>query len=226
MDTIGKRLTHLLKTNHIKLHDLANQIGVSKQTISLICNDKIQKPRKLDEIADIFAVSYRWLAFGDESEGVGKNYEGLILNKYRKIPVITSTISKELMVNDKLNVTSLNYSGAFELTSSPDFKLLFAMRTTNNALQLRFGHSTLIFHTELEPVSGDFVICYLPDKDLFVYRDLEIKDHKRILVPLDKHIYNTLTMRKQDKIVAVLYEVHQQRSPDGGSLMNTHGRKK
>ena len=219
MDTIGKRLSYLLKTHRIKLQDLADQLDVSKQTISLICSDKIQKPRKLDEIADILEVSYHWLAFGGD-ENNNKNHEGLILNKFHKIPLITSAADLNLKMFSEKELNIDRASHTFVLTEETEHTDLFAIKSVNNALGLRFGNSILIFKTTIEPVSGDFVICYLPDKELFVYRDLEIINHKKILVPLDKHIYNTLTVRKQDIIVAVLYEIRQKRNKKGGFLNN------
>ncbi|MCD6048584.1 MAG: Helix-turn-helix domain [Gammaproteobacteria bacterium] len=221
LNTVGKRLVYLLRSHNITLQQLAHQLNVSKQTISLICNDKISKPRKLDEIADILEVSYRWLAFGEDDDGGAKNFDGLILNRYRKIPFISNAdLNKEMILDKKLTIPLK--SNNFELTSDPEYKHLFALKATNNALQIKFGQANLIFHTNLEPVSGDFVICYLPDKDLFVYRDLEIRGNKKILIPLDKHIYNTLTLRKTDIIVAVLYQIHQQRNEHGGFNKKTH----
>ncbi|MBV9576136.1 MAG: hypothetical protein JO149_05900, partial [Gammaproteobacteria bacterium] len=74
-------------------------------------------------------------------------------------------------------------------------------------LKFRFGDNcTLIFHTELQPRSGDFVIAYLPSKELFVYRDLEIEKDKKMLVPVDEDIYKSISLKKEDIIVAVLYE--------------------
>lgn len=215
MGTLGNRLTTLLKKHQIKSCDLAKQLGISKQTISLICHEKIRNPRKIHEIAELLGVSYNWLLFGDHEETPEENNYGLVLNKYHKIPLITSlNISKNYLIDNKLHIEITNNN--FELTSDPDYQSLFAMRGENNAMQLRFGSTpTLIFHTNLEPRSGDFVICYLPDKDLFVYRDLEIKNNKKILVPLDPHIYNKLIVRKQDIIVAVLHELRQKRGPHG-----------
>jgi SOS-response transcriptional repressor LexA len=100
-----------------------------------------------------------------------------------------------------------NVTDDYEITHDSDYKYLFTLKSTNNSLKFRFGSNcTLIFHTNLEPISGDFVIAYLPDKELFVYRDLEIKDGKKILNPADQDIYKKIILKKTDFLVAVLYE--------------------
>jgi hypothetical protein len=137
---------------------------------------------------------------------VDSENSSLVLNKFRKIPVFTTRmLDKSLLVDNKLVLNAI--TPEYELTADSDYRCLFAMTSTNNAMKIRFGaSSTLIFHTEIQAHDGDFVLVYLPEKDLFIYRDLKIQKNKKLLIPLDDDLYKPLEIQDGDLIVAVLYE--------------------
>jgi hypothetical protein len=138
----------------------------------------------------------------------------LYLNEFQKIPLLTTKMLNKKMLNDNHFQLSTNYD-QYEIINDPQFKSLFALISSNNALSFRFGaSSTLIFHTSITPEDGDFVIAYLKEKNLFVYRDLKIINNKFILIPLDADIYKEITLCEHDCIVAVLYETRIKIRPD------------
>lgn len=221
MKTVGERLTHLLHTHHVTQQDLADKVKVTKQTISQLCADKIYNSKAVYPIAKYFGVDLDWLLTGKSAAGeVGADGVGLILNKFHYIPVFTTRmLDKSLLHNHRL-VLKTN-TPEYELTTDPDYAYLFAMTSTNNAMKIRFGAtSTLIFHTHLQPHDGDFVIVYLPEKDLFVYRDLKVEKNKKLLIPLDDDLYKPLALQSDDLIVAVLYEKRVKREINTLSFRN------
>lgn len=207
MKTTGDRINYLLQKNNTTQQVLADTVKVTKQTISQLCANKISHSKAVFPIAKYFGVQVDWLMTGKTHDGCTEiESEGLILDKFHKIPVFsTRMLEKSLLVNNQLQlkITTPEY----ELTDDPDYSCLFAMTSTNNAMKIRFGlSSTLIFHTQLQPHDGDFVIVYLPEKDLFIYRDLKVEKNKKLLIPLDDDLYKPLAMSQNDLIIAVLYE--------------------
>ncbi len=217
MQDIAKKITCLLKANNMNQKKLAEKIGVTKQVISLICNGKTKNSKSLYEIAKYFGVEYHWLTNsgndGGNSNDIRKNdiksiYDDiLVLDKFYKIPFITTfDIHKNLLSNGQLILKNI-IAEKHEITSEPDHSQMFAMRASNNALKFKFGvNTTLIFHTGLTPISGDFIMVWLPAKELFVYRDLHIEGNKKTLIPLEEDLYKSLVMGENDVITAVLCE--------------------
>jgi len=207
MKTVADRVNYLLQTHHMTQQELAEKVKVTKQTISQLCADKIYHSKALLPIAKFFGVNIDWLISGKATDTeISADNQVLVLDKFHKIPLFTTRmLEKSLLVNNELILRS-NQS-EYELTDDPDHPYLFAMTSTNNAMKIRFGaQSTLIFHTRLQPHDGDFVIVYLPEKDLFIYRDLKIEKSKKLLIPLDDDLYKPLVVQAEDLIVAVLYE--------------------
>ena len=220
MNTVGERVSQLLQANNLSQHDLASKIGTTKQTINQICNNKIARSKSLYSIAKFFAVDYYWLTTGSTAKEDGQFQtiadSILYLDEFHKIPALsTRLLNKNLISNNKLILAKV--SDEFEVVKDPEYTKLFALNSSNNALSFRFGSSsTLIFHTSLEPRDGDFVIAYLPEKDLFVYRDLKIINDNMVLLPLDEDIYKEITLTNEDIIVAVLYEKRIRRNDGKG----------
>lgn len=184
-------------------------MGVSRQVISTLCSGKVKNSKALYNISKFFNVEYTWLTSTTINSQAANNSDKedmLVLGKFHKIPLLnTRLLNKNLIIEGKLNLNGV--SDDFELTTDPDYKNLFTLKSTNNSLKFRFGDNTvLIFHTKLSPVSGDFVIAYLPEKDIFLYRDLEIVSGLHTLIPIDVDIYKPIHLKKEHIIVAVLYE--------------------
>lgn len=168
----------------------------------------------LPEIGKYFGVSANWLKNGSESnDGELVLMEEAIYNRFHKIPLLHN-LSTSMLHNNKLNL-NIDYD-SFELTKDPEHENLFALVTTNNSLKFKFGHNTtLIFHTNLNPTAGDFVVAYLMEKDLFIYRDLIIENGKKTLVPIDPDLYKKIHVDEMGcLIVAVLYEKRTKRTID------------
>lgn len=206
MEMVGDRLIYLLRQHKMSQQMLSEKIGVTKQTISQLCSNKIYNSKTIYPIAKYFGIDIDWLVTGKSTHNAELENPMLVLNKFRKIPVFTTRmLEKSLLKNDKLSLTLS--TPEYELTDDSEHEYLFAMTSTNNAMKIRFGiSSTLIFHTHLQAHNGDFVIVYLPEKDLFIYRDLVIEKNKKLLVPLDDDLYRPLALQQNDIIVAVLYE--------------------
>ncbi|MCX7124805.1 MAG: helix-turn-helix transcriptional regulator, partial [Gammaproteobacteria bacterium] len=179
MKTIGERLNHLLRINNVTQQELAGKVKVTKQTISQLCADKIYNSKAVFPIAKYFGVDLDWLLIGKSTTGHDTENNSLVLDKFHKIPVFTTRmLDKTLLIKNKLTLNTK--TPEYELTADPEFQHLFAMTSTNNAMKIRFGLcSTLLFHTNLQAHDGDFVIVYLPEKDLFIYRDLKIEKNKK-----------------------------------------------
>lgn len=207
LKTVGERLNHLLRSNNTTQQALADKVKVTKQTISQLSADKIYHSKAIFPIAKHFGVDLDWLLTGKSSTGqIDCENNALILNKFHRIPVFTTRmLDKSLLLDNKLTLSTS--TPEYELTDDPEYACLFAMTSTNNAMKIRFGvNSTLLFHTHLQAHDGDFIIVYLPEKDLFIYRDLKIERNKKLLIPLDDDLYKPLALQAEDLIVAVLYE--------------------
>jgi hypothetical protein len=122
----------------------------------------------------------------------------LILDKFHKIPFLTTRVlNKDMLIDGRLVIDGA--TDDFEVTNDPEYKNLFTLSSTNNSLKFRFGDNcTLIFHTRLQPISGDFIIAYLPKKELFVYRDIRMEKEKNTLIPVDEDIYKSITLKKNE----------------------------
>ncbi len=209
MSAISDKINHLLRMHSVSQNELAEKIGVSRQVISTLCNGKVKNSKALYPISKFFNVEFNWLSNGiinTQQANTDSQNDILVLDKFHKIPLLTTRLlDKKFLINGKLCLDGI--SDEYEITNDSAFKSLFTLSTTNNSLKFRFGDkSTLIFHTELEPISGDFIIAYLPEKELFVYRDLEINNGSSTLIPIDPEIYMPISLKKSHVIVAVLYE--------------------
>lgn len=211
MKKISERINDLIRKNGITQNELSQKTGISKQVISGICHGKVKHSKAFYPIAKYFGVEYNWLVNENETHTYQSmvkqpNDDVLILDRFKKIPLLTTRIlDKGMLIDGKLNLD--NVTDDYDITNDPNHKYLFTLISTNNSLKFRFGDNcALIFHTNLEPITGDFVIAYLPEKELFVYRDLEINDGEKILTPVDQDIYKKIILKNTDNIVAVLYE--------------------
>lgn len=206
MISIGERLKYLLNERRMTQKDLAEELKVSSQIISMICSGARRNSKLLPSIAKCFGVDTNWLKNGQNQDDWDITpKDSSVYMKFRKIPLFNK-LNKSMLHGNHL-VPPLNYEN-YELVKQDDYKNLFAMETTNNSLQFKFGEdTTLIFSTDLPPTVGDFVVAYLKSKNLFVYRDLTIKNGKSILIPIDKDLYKEIQIDETDCfIVAVLYE--------------------
>ena len=211
MQTVSEKVNTLIRKHGITQNELSLKTKVSKQVLSAICKGKVKHSKALMPIAKYFGVEYDWLINCERiaEPHVSKNQSQddiLVLDSFKKIPLLmTKILHKGMLKDNKLMLQ--NITDDFELTNDPDYSSLFVLSSTNNSLKFRFGDkTTLIFHIGLTPVAGDFVIAYLPEKELFVYRDLEIINNEKILIPVDPDIYKPITLKSTDIIVAVLYE--------------------
>lgn len=201
-----ERINALIRKHGISQSELAEQTGISKQVISAICKGKIKHSKGLHAIARYFGADYHWLIGAEEKSRESKEDDVLILDKFKRIPLLTNeNLQKEMIIDGKLSLK--NIAAQYEISNDPEYEFLFYLMSTNNSLKCRFGdHCPLVFHTNLEPISGDFVIAYLANKDLFIYRELELKNGKKHLIPIDKDLYKPVILKENDLIVAVLYE--------------------
>jgi transcriptional regulator with XRE-family HTH domain len=206
MTSIGERLKYLLSERNMTQKELAKALNVSSQMISMLCSGARTNSKLLPLIAKSFGVDINWLKNGQNQNDSNLTPKDIsVYTNFHKIPLFNK-LNKGMLNGSRL-VTPLNYEN-YELVKQDDFKNLFAMETTNNSLQFKFGEeTTLIFNTSLKPAIGDFVVAYLKSKNLFVYRDLTIKNGKLVLVPIDHDLYKEIYIDETDCfIVAVLYE--------------------
>jgi transcriptional regulator with XRE-family HTH domain len=64
MDTLGKRIKHIINFNKKTMTDFAKSINISQSMVSKICADKaIPSARTLHDICRIYNVSYSWLQY-------------------------------------------------------------------------------------------------------------------------------------------------------------------
>ena len=206
MNSSAERLKYLLQERGIGQSDLAKAIKTSNQLINMLCLGKRKTSKLWPDIAKYFGVELNWLLTGSvEGDSEWQFAEIAAYNRFYKIPLFHSLSSNMLEgMSLKLN----NYDQDFEFTRDPEHVNLFAIASTNNALKFKFGNNAiLIFHKNLEPAIGDFVVVYIPSKELFIYRDLTIENGKLALLPIDSDLYKKLYLDEIGGfIVAVLYE--------------------
>lgn len=67
MQTLGERLAQRREQLGLSQKALAEQVGVSQQSINKIETGQTRSPRNLDKLAQVLAVTPQWLLFGDVS---------------------------------------------------------------------------------------------------------------------------------------------------------------
>ena len=212
MNTPSERLKYLLKERGMGQSDLAKAIKSSSQLISMLCLGKRETTKLWPDIAKYFGVELNWLLHGSaEGDPELMLVETAVYNRFYKVPLFNN-LSSNMLENQKLKLD--DYDDNFELTRDAEYRNLFALSSTNNSLKFKFGNkTTLIFHTNITPAIGDFVVVYIPSKKLFIYRDLSIEDGRFTLLPIDDDLYKKLYLDEIDGfIVAVLYEKRMKRT--------------
>lgn len=206
MNSRGERLRYLLKERNMVQSELAKALKASSQLISMLCLGKRETSKLWPDIAKYFGVELNWLLNGSSDGGAELLLaETAVHSRFYKIPLFHSLSST------MLDGVSLKFQGEdedFEFTRDAEYENLFALASTNNALKFKFGNdAVLVFHKNLEPAIGDFVVVYIPSKELFIYRDLTIENGKLVLLPIDSDLYKKLYLDEIGGfIVAVLYE--------------------
>lgn len=211
MNTPSERLNYLLKERDMGQSQLAKKLKVSNQLISMLCLGKRKSSKLWPEIAKQFGVDLNWLIHGTaDGDPALMLAEAAVYNRFYKIPLVRD-LGSNMLENEALKLE--NFYTNFEVTRDSEYRNLFALSTTNNSMKFKFGNdTTLIFHTNLEPVSGDFVVVYIPSKEIFIYRELRVEHNRYILVPMDEDLYKKLSLDEiGGYIVAVLYETRTKR---------------
>lgn len=220
----AERLRYLLRERGITQTQLAQKLKVSNQIISMLCAEKRENSKLWPEIAKYFGIELNWLMHGTtNNEQDLMLIEATVYSRFYKIPLF-DTLGSNILKNMRIDLET--ETEHFELTRDHEHQYLFAMGTTNNALKFKFGNNTiLLFHTQLEPVIGDFVVAYLPQKELFIYRDIGIKNERLTFLPIDSDLYKELYIDEINPIImAVLYEKRIKRVTSSNEIL-THNLK-
>lgn len=200
---LSLRLKFALKVLGISQTELAKRINVKPQVIQYLCASQSQKSKFTCEISEALNIDFTWLATGkgiipDKLEAI-KNENVIPLLSFEQIrewkvygnKMDTSKIMNWIPINGEIN---------------QDF---FAVVINDRAMAPRFDLNTVII---IEPVKlnntelNGFILVYLSQEDFVVFRQLVVKDQKKLLVAINKNLHKDILLKKEDLILGVCKE--------------------
>lgn len=179
MNTLGERISWVLKQKGLERKQLAKLLGVTTMAIGDIVNNKTQKPRNLLDIAEILDVDPKWL-----KDGIGE------------LPQISTEISPmQNETNDSvvIKVLDIHASAGFGAVNGDVVQVIKELRfvpeeyhrrfpginesitrvinVKGDSMNPTFQHGDLLFvDISISTFDGDGIYVFTFDNNLFVKR--------------------------------------------------------
>lgn len=208
MKTFAERLKWARKQKGLSQVDIQRQTGINQQTMHKIEHGLIQSTTYILELADICGVNPHWLKSGRGSPyGISsfvrdaRNYQTIL------VPLLTLD---ELPHYTTLSLSSNGKKIHTAISEKYVREELLALQVKGDAMaspdHVRFSlcdKDIVIVGLNLKPSLGDVVIASIND-------NLKIRQYvddgtEIILKPFNAH-YPTLTLKEEDKILAVILQ--------------------
>lgn len=196
--TIGDILQELLHRNRLTESELARKIKVPRATINRLVSGRTPDPRisTLEAIAAYFEISVDQL-LGKQALEADQQHQTQSATKITQIPIldINQTLDWEQQTkNPNQSNTISSQTGQF------------AVKVTGEAMWPQFSEGTLlIIDTKKEPKNRDFVLVYIRNDDVVLFRKLLSDSSLRYVEAINKQ-FPTINLNSRDLIVGVVVE--------------------
>lgn len=169
----GERVTLILEEQKRSKAWLAEQIGISKQSMNYVMNHS-RKPKFVSEIASALNVNPEWL-----TSGTGNIVLPNQPCDVRTIPILHP--SDIPLLHEKKLSSEQHVMGNASLSEN-----CFAIHLDNKSMEPLFKQGTiLIFDPQVKPTTGDFVIFTVIKSDDVLFRQLFIDGADTYLKAVD-----------------------------------------
>ena len=206
LNTLSDRLNYAIKITGVTQAELARQISIKPQVIHYLCSSKAKSSRFTFELAHALGVNTEWLATGNGVMLLKDDSEHVLLTSQKKLAVLSWEQLKEKIKYDKIDLSDHK---DWVLVSNSVTQDGFALKLYDKSMWPRFDVNTLVvIDPHRTPKEGDFVICYLKEKDDLIFREISPTAHK--LRPLNADMFKEIMLDKDDQICGVLVEARWQ----------------
>lgn len=202
---LSERLKFALKSANISQTELAKRIGVKPQVIQYLCASKSEKSKFTFDIAEALNIDAMWLAHGNGATPVNNK----LISNERIIPVLSFNQIKLWKVYGK-EIDFKRITNWIPIKEDININS-FAVILTDISMSPRFNLDTLIIidptiDTYKNQVGHNFVLAYIQEEDFLVFRQLEIADNSKKLVPLNNCLYKKILLKDNDIILGSCVE--------------------
>lgn len=203
-DSLSARLRRTLKILKTSQTELAKLIHVKPQIIQYLCAGNSQKSKFTFEIADALNIDFAWLATG---KGITPDKSALSKNE-RTIPILSFNQIREWKVY-KNEVDLSKITDWIPIHDNSDLDA-FAAVLNDRAMAPRFDLDTIIIIDATSIKSADlkneYVLVYLAQEDFVVFRQLNIINSIKSLIPINKNLYKEILLQEKDIILGICKE--------------------
>lgn len=205
LNNLSERLKFALKILGVSQTELAKKIDVKPQVIQYLCAASSQKSKFIFDIAKALNIDALWLATG---RGIAPSGHSSQQNE-KKIPILTFNQIIDWKIRQK-NISTLTIDNWLSIGNgfSND---CFAVALSDNSMAPRFSSETIII---LDPTAessennqpNKFVLAFLEDENFLVFRQLELSDNARLLIPLNQSLHKKTALKQKDIILGFCIE--------------------
>lgn len=199
---ISAILDRLLKRNRLSEAELSRKINVPRATINRLVSGRTPNPRAstLQAIAEYFNVTMDQL-LGKHPLYTNQNE---IATVRKSIPII-EWASAHTWENAVAASKPSNHSHWVMIDPSVE-QGKFVLQINGEAMWPQFQEKTLLIIDPIkEPKNRDFVIAYIKEKNITVFRQLVHDDQYQFLKAINT-IFPTLQLQRNDKIIGVVIQ--------------------
>ena len=203
--TLSARLILALKQLNVSQAELSRRIGITQQAIQHLCKSKSNYSKFTFEIAAALDIDPVWLATGKGCMLPEHDPHKQIVNAQQQVPILSEKEIISFCLENKsfkdLAVEQWILSDVCKDNKCVGYLL------KDKSMTPRFDENTIIIlDPSREPKGMDFVLTYIKSENAIIFRQLQIKNGKKILQPMNKTLYNSITFEKGSAIIGTMCE--------------------
>lgn len=175
---IGERIKKKRNKLNLTQAELAEMVGIAQQSLQSIESGKIEKPRKINELADSLKTTPEFLQFG-----VGEmDNATVIASAGNYLPLVNLVQAGEWSeIQEQTSEYSTLYPCPVKCSKSS-----FVVRVEGESMMRAFYPGDLLYvDPESQPINGSFVIARLDDENQATFKQLVIDGNKKYLKALN-----------------------------------------
>lgn len=201
---LSERLRFALKVLGISQTELAKRIDVKPQVIQYLCSGNSKKTKFMFDIAEALKIDVAWLATGNGKSPSNSAY----ISNEKAIPILTFNQIKEW----KINQNEIDFNKTTKIPIQDDINAnSFAISLNDQSMAPRFSIDTIIIIDPTVDIyqtqqNSRFVLAYLYDEDFFVFRQLDIANDVKTLIPINTNLYKNTFLTDNDHILGICKE--------------------
>lgn len=204
-ETLSDRLKFALKILGVSQTDLAKQIRVKPQIIQYICSSGAEKSKFTFDIAEALNIDVLWLATG---KGASPTFLTSEKSNEKAIPILDFAQIKEW----KINLKSIELKTVPKTFITDEInKDSFAFILNDKSMAPKFELNTIVI---IEPTSdifniennNKFILAYLAKEDFLVFRQLNLDNKTKTLIPINNSLYKSIQLCEKDMVLGICKE--------------------